>query len=1085
MACKRATAPVKLTRPRLFDVVLRPRLFATLDRLLRHPVVWITGPPGAGKTTLIASYLESRKLPCLWYQVDAADADPATFFHYLALGLAEHSRGRAALPLFQDVCLQNVATFSRRFFRALFAQLRTSSVLAFDNVEDVSDSPKLVGVLRAASDEVPQHSNLVLSSRCDPPAAFAYLSLNQRMATLDPASLRLTLDEAREVAAAAGLHDDNTVCALYERTDGWTAGLRLLTEQARRGASLTAPEDAHSNQALFDFFAQQVIATALPGAEHLLLRLAVLPRMTVAIAREVSGSEHCGKVLDDLARRHLFVERHAGSIASRPDTDRAPVYQFHKLFRAFLREHALRTLEPDALRQFARRGARALEAERWVEDALELYLEAHEWEEAVRLMREVVPHLLHQSRSGQVQRWLALLPEERREADPWLLYWSGCACAGQDPAGARAFLERAHLRAQERSLHALSAQCVAVIVETIFLEYTHFAPLDRWIAVLETALEHPTDLASLDHELRAHSALLSAVLYRRGDAPVLAAIAARTRDLLYEDVDADLKLAAGAWLLSYSGNLGKLELAADVLPVVEPLLDRADLSPLRRGLCAYFVAWCAVMRTDRTAATRALDRLQRMAQEFQAPMHDRFVIIITWWWDVVWRPHPDLARLTHDMEAKVEASHPYEFASLQFMRAWTRVAAGEAADGLQAALAAVSAYEVVGSPWHRLLARGIALWASVELGDHRRGQSLMLEMRHLAASSNISVYDAVIHQAQAWLALQAGDEPRLERQLRALFTQAQAYGTGMPTRFIRAWMPGLAAQALRRDIETAYVRRLISTYAWTPPEPDVEGWPYAIRVRMLGRYELEVDGKPLSFEGKAPRKTLSLLKALVCFGGQDVRDYQLIDALWPDEEADAARTVFNVTLHRLRRLLHWSDAIELSEGSVSLNLDRVWVDAITFEQLLATSGPVGVPEDEAVARAIALYAGPLLPGDLDASWSVAARERLRMKFVHHVVRLGRALEERGSWDDAIALYTRGLDADSLNESFYCGIMRAHHLAGRDAEAMSLYARFRKALSGAFGIEPSPESRALYERIAPSAAGTREISGSAHFPVRKR
>jgi ATP/maltotriose-dependent transcriptional regulator MalT len=36
------------------------------------------GPPGAGKTTVVASWLEKRGIPGIWYQVDAGDADLAT-----------------------------------------------------------------------------------------------------------------------------------------------------------------------------------------------------------------------------------------------------------------------------------------------------------------------------------------------------------------------------------------------------------------------------------------------------------------------------------------------------------------------------------------------------------------------------------------------------------------------------------------------------------------------------------------------------------------------------------------------------------------------------------------------------------------------------------------------------------------------------------------------------------------------------------------------------------------------------------------------------------------------------------------------
>ena len=111
-----------------------------------------------------------------------------------------------------------------------------------------------------------------------------------------------------------------------------------------------------------------------------------------------------------------------------------------------------------------------------------------------------------------------------------------------------------------------------------------------------------------------------------------------------------------------------------------------------------------------------------------------------------------------------------------------------------------------------------------------------------------------------------------------------------------------------------------------------------------------------------------------------------------------------------------------------------------------------------------LYRGNFLHGDDAAPWAASMRERLRGKFIRLVDAMGKDHEGIGQHEEAIAIYSRGIDTDDLVEPFYRGLMRCHEKLGRRAEAASAFRRLRQALSVTLGLKPSVESQRLFEEL---------------------
>ena len=94
---------------------------------------------------------------------------------------------------------------------------------------------------------------------------------------------------------------------------------------------------------------------------------------------------------------------------------------------------------------------------------------------------------------------------------------------------------------------------------------------------------------------------------------------------------------------------------------------------------------------------------------------------------------------------------------------------------------------------------------------------------------------------------------------------------------------------------------------------------------------------------------------------------------------------------------------------------------------------------------------------------------MQSRLLQAVNRLGYDFESQGDWQKAAVFYQRSLEVNDLAEETYQRLMRCLLRQGRNAEALSAYNRCKNTLQAVLGLQPSPETQAIYRSI--SAGGS--------------
>lgn len=1071
----------KITPSSSLRAIQRKRLFRILDNRMGKPVLWVSSPAGSGKTTLISSYLDSRRPRYIWYQCDEGDSDPATFFYYMGLAAKKALPGfKKALPLLTREYSANIPAFTRRYCEQLYGRLSTRReprgngsraeadrvcfAFVFDNYQDVpSDSP-FHDIIATVFDLLPEGVHAVVISRTEPSFAFARLLANDKIGMLRYGEVRFTFEESRELALGRiPSLDEASMKIIHEKTAGWAAGMILMLERERlEGTAVDWAADI-KDQRVFDYFAGEIFNRTDEKVRDFLLKTAYLPVLNVHLAEKMTGDVSGGSILSKLNRQNFFTEKLSGG---------GQGYQYHPLFRDFLVNQAKALFSPYHRELVQRKAARLLEQSGLLEDAAKLYIDAGDRRALIRMVIHHARELLMQGRNGTVARWIAAIPRELAADNPWLLYWSGMCSFPLDMAGARRYLEEA-LKSFKTAVDISGIYLSwAGIVDTYVFEFDEWKRLDDCIADFDDLKKAYPTFPSREIELIALSRMLAAITPRKTDQPELVqAYLDRVSALLQENPSMDIQMDVAFCTSVYYLWKGEYQRNAIVLEWAEAEIHQRKVSPfvaigvrMMKGIHHWVTAeYDSALKTLSegldTAAKSGVHVFDSLLWGFKAAAE-------------MARGNLEVAQthLRNQMLCLLGRPKTLETYFHHVNSAWYAILEENpllASEHMEIIAARV---ERMGSPYYQ------ALWeigmAQTEFLTGRRAEANdHIQRAHrisLAMKSHVMEWYSLL--IQAYFLMREGRE---EQGLRALH---RGLSIGRRYRFVHLEfyqppvMQFLCAKALGEGIEQEYAKGLIRKLGLSPPislsPPDrplyLENWPYPLRVYTHGRFELIKDDKALAFTGKIQKRPLEMLKAIIAFGGRGVRMEEVADALWPDASGDLAHKSFEMTLSRLRRLLGEEGLIKYHAGQLSLDPLRCWVDSFELESVFEKLGVSGADmAAQLCEKAVSLHKGPFLPSDTNLAWTAPRRETMQDNLLRAVIAAGRHHEGTGQWEKAVEYYRRGLGVDNLFEELYRRLMICFQKLGNTAEAVKTYNRCRESLKEKLGVEPSSETETLH------------------------
>lgn len=256
---------------------------------------------------------------------------------------------------------------------------------------------------------------------------------------------------------------------------------------------------------------------------------------------------------------------------------------------------------------------------------------------------------------------------------------------------------------------------------------------------------------------------------------------------------------------------------------------------------------------------------------------------------------------------------------------------------------------------------------------------------------------------------------------------------------------------------------------------------WRLRVRLLGSFALEVNGKEVPASRWKSKKALNLFRYLAARRGEKVPKDVLNELLWPDTELDSSTEQnLHTCVYFVRRIIdpdleryEKSELLTCSGGLYCFEENpQCWVDTEEFDKLykegkrLQKATPLEAIE--VFRQELALYQGDFLMEEPYLDWATELREYYREIYVDGALRVADLLVNAADdIPEAVHVCRNALRKDPYREDLHHAVIGYLASAGRYSEAATQYNTYARMMREEFGLEPSREAQALCQKIQQS------------------